>query len=104
MVSDEFLRLCSGGEVAVKDDYAGELSSPSPPDIRRHLHFSPATTHLNSTVPHALLLVRNTSLRSYPEMFRSPDSPHMYKISIVYFMSVRLLPTNPDPTKLRLLK
>ena len=36
LISGEFLRLCSGGEVAVKDDFADELSSPSPPDIRRH--------------------------------------------------------------------
>ena len=35
------MKLYVGGEGPVIDDYAGELSRPSPPNVRRHSLFPP---------------------------------------------------------------
>ena len=47
-VRSVFLKLCVGGEGAIIDDFAGELSCPSPPDVRRHLLFPPVATRINN--------------------------------------------------------
>ena len=52
-----FFELCVGGEGTVINDPAGELSRPSPLGVRRHLHFPPPTTRLNSKVLLASLSV-----------------------------------------------
>ena len=44
------MKLCVGGEGTVKDNYAGELSRPSPPNVRRHLLFPAVATRFKNKV------------------------------------------------------